>query len=162
MTKRTKQNLILSALISIALIVYLVQHRVVPGVTVYVEPGYEEGELLGLSGYDAVAYFQDNAAVRGKPDFTYRYRGVSYYFANEANQKIFSHTSQNFLPQFGGFCALGVAMGKKLPTDPEAFTIIDSRLYLNVNKEARTLWLSNVSSNIHQARINWPEVRNKD
>ena len=76
-------------------------------------------------GYDLVAYFTDNAAVKGNKKFTLELNGVKYQFASEAHKSLFKSNPEKYLPECDGYCAWGVAeKGKKVPVNPETFKII--------------------------------------
>ena len=66
--------------------------------------------------------------------------------------------SEKFVPQYGGFCAMGVALGKKLDGDPQAWRVVDNKLYLNLNKEVQAKWLEDVPGNLKKAESEWPQV----
>jgi len=114
---------------------------------------------LGLKGYDPVAYFTDGAPAKGKAAFTATHDGVTYRFASAEHRHQFQAEPAKYLPQYGGYCAMGVAMGKKLAIDPEAYRIVDGRLYLNVNKSVQRDWLKDVPGNIARADAAWPALR---
>ncbi|HAN37618.1 MAG TPA: YHS domain protein, partial [Chitinophagaceae bacterium] len=42
---------------------------------------------LAVNGYDVVAYFQQNKAIKGSAKYTAIVEGISYYFSNEKNKK---------------------------------------------------------------------------
>jgi hypothetical protein len=111
-----------------------------------------------LSGYDAVAYHAQNAAVRGNTGNVVYHKGLAYQFANKANADAFRANPGRYEPAYNGYCAMGVALGRKLPGDPEAFRVVDDRLYLNVNKDIQKTWLKDVSGNIAKANVNWPQI----
>lgn len=114
-----------------------------------------------LRGYDAVAYFTENKAVKGSPQFSATHEGATYHFASAENRDAFAADAAKYAPQFGGFCAMGAAMGRKLDGDPELFRVVDGRLYVNVGKPQQTRWLKDVPGNIQQANANWPSIRDK-
>lgn len=60
-----------------------------------------------------------------------------YHLASVANRDAFQQDPGRYVPQFGGFCAMGTAMGLKLDVDPQAWRIVDGKLYLNLNKEVQ-------------------------
>ena len=87
-----------------------------------------------LSGYDAVAYFIENKAIKGKKVYACSYLGQRYYFINDANRGLFLSNPESYVPQYGGWCAY--AMGnsdEKVEVDPETFKIVDHKLYLFYN-----------------------------
>lgn len=116
---------------------------------------------VGLHGYDPVAYFSDQAPAIGLAAYHASYDGVRYHFASRAHQQQFQANPAAYVPQFGGFCAMGVALGKKLDGDPLAWKVVDNKLYLNVNKEVQKKWLEDVPGHIQTARDSWPAIANK-
>jgi YHS domain-containing protein len=116
---------------------------------------------VGLRGHDPVAYFTAGAPALGNPAFTAKHGGVTFQFASAANRDAFRAAPAKYAPQFGGFCAMGVALEKKLDGDPAAWHIADGKLYLNVNKDVQKKWLEDVSGNNKKAEQIWPAIRNK-
>ena len=114
---------------------------------------------VGLHGYDPVAYFADHKARRGDNGYSAAHDGVVYLFANEDNLNAFKKNPAAYLPQYGGYCAMGVSLGYKLPIDPEAWEVVDGKLYLNVSKKVKETWLKDVPGNIAKANTNWPDIR---
>ena len=70
-----------------------------------------------VSGYDTVAFFTDSKPVNGSPFITAEHQGATYFFASEEHKKLFTDNPDKYVPQFGGFCAFGVAIDKLLPVD---------------------------------------------
>lgn len=116
---------------------------------------------LILRGYDAVAYQTDGKAVKGAADFTASYEGATYRFASAANRDAFKANPAKYAPAYGGFCAMGTALEKKLDGDPELFKIVDGKLYLNVNADVVKIWNKDIPGNIVKANTNWPEIKDK-
>lgn len=116
---------------------------------------------IGLKGHDPVAYFTVGAPTAGRAEFSARHDGVTYLFASAANRDTFKASPARFAPQYGGFCAMGVALEKKLDGDPNAWTIANDKLYLNVNKDVQKKYLEDVAGNNKKADVNWPQIRNK-
>jgi hypothetical protein len=112
-------------------------------------------------GYDVVAYFKDNKAVVGTPNFTATHAGSVFNFASAANRDAFVASPERYAPQYRGFCAYAAALGHKAPVDPEVFTIHNGKLYLNFNRPTETLWRKDIASYIAKADKNWPEVAKK-
>jgi len=92
---------------------------------------------LALKGYDPVAYFPIGAPTLGKVQFTATHQGATYRFASTANRDTFTASPAQYAPAYGGFCAMGVALEKKLDVDPQAWRVVDGKLYLNVNKDVQ-------------------------
>ena len=113
-----------------------------------------------LKGYDTVSYFQGKPAM-GDKRFAVEHQGATYYFASAENMKTFQSNAEHYVPQFGGFCAMGAALGKKLDVDPSSYKVVDGKLYLNVNAEVFKKWSADVPGNISKANANWPSIKDK-
>jgi YHS domain-containing protein len=116
---------------------------------------------LGLQGYDAVAYFTDGQPKQGDPQFQTKLHGVTYYFASAEHLKNFKANPNAYLPQFGGFCAMGTAMNRKFEGDPNVWKIVDSKLFLNVNPDVGRRWSQDIPGNVARANDNWPQIKDK-
>ena len=116
---------------------------------------------LALKGHDPVAYFTEKKPVRGKPEFTAAHEGATYRFASAANRDTFAADPAKYAPQYGGYCAFGMAGGYKAQIEPDAWTVVDGKLYLNYNRSVRSQWSSDVPGYILKADANWPTVRSK-
>ncbi len=114
---------------------------------------------LALRGHHPVAYFTDGEPRLGEAQYSSGHEGVIYRFVSAENRDRFAADPDAYLPAFGGFCALGVAMGKKFDGDPALWRVVDGRLYLNVNEEAQHFWQADIPGNIAQADENWPGIR---
>ena len=116
---------------------------------------------IALHGYDPVAYFTVGAPTKGSASFTAKYEGASYHFASAENMRKFKANPSAFAPQYGGFCAMGVALEKKLDGDPAAWKIVDGKLYLNVNADVSVAWQRDIPGNLEKANDYWPEIKGK-
>jgi len=114
---------------------------------------------IALGGHDPVAYFTAGRAVVGKAGITAQHDGITYLFATEANRARFLADPTTYLPQYGGWCAYGMARGYKAVVDPRAFAIVVGRLYLNYNAAIQALWRLDTPGEIARADTNWPQVR---
>ncbi|MCF6193927.1 MAG: hypothetical protein L3J46_06300 [Kangiellaceae bacterium] len=110
---------------------------------------------VALHGYDTVAYFTQSKAVKGSDKYTATFKNAIYQFSNEVNREFFRGNPAKYAPQFGGFCGMGVAMKKKLDVDPNAFTVVDNKLYMNLNLAVRKMWSEDIPGNIKTANKNW-------
>jgi YHS domain-containing protein len=109
-----------------------------------------------LQGYDAVAYFTEMKAVKGKPEYFARYNGATYWFASEQNANMFKDHPEMFAPQYGAFCGYAMALNKLRPINPEIFDVIDGKLILQHSEDAYKQFHKDVSGNIAKANTNWP------
>ena len=114
---------------------------------------------VAISGYDPVAYFTDNAALSGTADYSASYKNTIYHFASTKNRDLFKTSPEKYAPQFGGYCAMGVVLYKKLDVDPHAWRVVDGKLYFNLNKAVQKKWLNNVSGHITQAKRIWKDIK---
>ncbi len=116
---------------------------------------------LALYGYDAVAYQTESAARQGSPEYVATYEGNTYRFATAANRNAFQADPAKYVPAFGGYCAYGVSQGHKVKVDPEAFRVVDGKLYLNYDKSVQKKWLADIPGFIAKANSNWTELKDK-
>jgi len=116
---------------------------------------------LALHGYDAVAYFTGGTPMVGDARYSAKYQGATYHFASAANRAAFKAKPAAYAPQYGGFCAMGVALEKKLDGDPMVWKIVDGKLYLNVNQDVSVAWNRDIPGNLAKAEENWPTIKSK-
>ena len=112
-----------------------------------------------LAGYDAVAYFTQNAAVEGSSEFTAVHNDAIYRFSSAKNRDLFAANPSKYEPQYGGFCAYGAALGKKFSVNGKAFEIVDGKLYVNKNEDVYETWVEDKAENIDEADKQWPLIR---
>jgi YHS domain-containing protein len=117
----------------------------------------KDGAAIGV--YDPVAYFTDMKPAKGSREFDAVYQGSTFYFSPAANRDRFAADPAEFAPQYGGFCAFGMAKVHKAAIDPSAFTVVGDKLYLNYNGWVRALWVLDIQGYVKKADQNWPEVR---
>lgn len=118
-----------------------------------------ERDGLAIDGYDPVAYFTEQKPMRGVPEFRADYQGSTFQFVSAVHRDVFTADPEKFAPQYGGYCAYGMARGYKAKIDPVAFSVVRDKLYLNYDETIRAQWLSDVPGYIRQANANWPEVQ---
>lgn len=135
-------------------LIFLVLACVRPAIadTVFAENG------VALRGTDVVAYFTVGAALPGKPEFRHDWNGTTWHFASAQNRDAFAADPARYAPQYGGFCAWAVANNYTAPIDPDAWRIVDGKLYLNYSRAIRLRWDMMRQSNIAKADANWPEL----
>jgi YHS domain-containing protein len=119
------------------------------------------GPGLALRGYDPVAYFTAGKPVIGTATYTATYNGAAYQFATEAHLQAFKANPAQYVPQYGGFCAFGVAVGAKFDGDPELWRVEDGKLYLNLNPDIQEQWEKDIPGHIAKANTNWPAIKDK-
>jgi YHS domain-containing protein len=115
-----------------------------------------------IRGYDPVAYFLDGKAVKGDKNFKFHWKDADWYFSSKQNLNLFTKNPEQYAPQYGGYCAYGMSEGHKAPTDPDAWTIVDGKLYLNYSQDVRTDWRKSEKERIDKANKNWPQLKDKE
>lgn len=121
------------------------------------EPVFAE-RGLAIRGTDPVAYFREGRPVAGRAQFTHAWRGATWRFASAANRDAFAAAPETFAPAYGGFCAFAVASGYSAPIDPQAWRIVDGRLFLNYNRSVQRQWEADIPGHIGKGDANWPQV----
>jgi len=115
---------------------------------------------VAINGYDPVGYFTESKPVKGSPEFSTQWNGAKWQFSSAANRDAFSANPEKFAPQYGGYCAYAVSYGSTAKTEPEAWTIVDDKLYLNFSLGVRERWKADIPGFIAKADGNWPGVLN--
>ncbi|MGR3468911.1 MAG: YHS domain-containing (seleno)protein [Shimia sp.] len=118
---------------------------------------YQEGGVA-IDGTDPTSYFTDGAPIAGDPAITATHDGATFRFASTAARDLFTADPARYAPQYGGYCAYAVSQGYTAPTVPEAWSIVDDKLYLNFSRSVRVLWNTQRAKNIRQGDANWPSV----
>ena len=116
------------------------------------------GHPLGLHGVDPVSMFGDQGPVVGDATHTATHDGIDYYFASAEAKQSFEANPPDYLPQFGGFCAFGVFVGKKLDGDVRYADIVEGKLYLFVNAAILAKYQEDPDAVIAGAEANWPGI----
>ena len=128
---------------------------------------YATDQNVAINGYDAVAYFNQYAAVRGSNEHTVALDGTTYYFSSAENASAFKANPSAYKPVYGGYCAFALAMkGAKVPSNPQTFKIRDGKLYLFFNdyyegKPFNTIvpWNGNEAAMVAKANTNWKNLK---
>jgi YHS domain-containing protein len=113
---------------------------------------------LAVSGYDPVAYFTKGMPVEGQSQFEYEWNGASWRFASAENLSAFKANPESYAPPYGGYCAWAVSQGYTATSDPNAWRIVDGKLYMNYSKDIQARWAKDIPGNIVKADANWPKV----
>ena len=114
---------------------------------------------VAIKGFDPVAYFTEQRAVKGSEEISYNWLGTDWNFSSEKHKKLFSENPVQYAPQYGGHCSDGIAYGSTTTNiDPQAWRIIDGKLYLNYD-EGAAIELEEVEGQIAKAEKNWSGIR---
>ena len=112
-----------------------------------------------IEGYDPVAYFTEGRPVEGESEFAHDWMDATWYFASAEHRDLFAADPDKYAPQYGGYCAWAVAQGYTAKIDPEAWKIVDDKLYLNYSREVQAQWAQDIPGNITKGDANWPKIR---
>lgn len=115
-----------------------------------------DADGVALHGHDAVAYVVDGKAVPGTARFEHQWNGARWRFSSAANRDAFAKTPEKYAPQFGGYCSWAVSRNYTADVDPQAFTVVNGKLYLNYSTDVQTRWRADRDGNITKAEGNWP------
>jgi len=120
-----------------------------------------DGNGVALGGYDPVAYFDGGKPTQGVASIFASYAGARYLFATAAHRDAFLANPKKYVPEFGGFCAVGTSFGEKVDVDPETGEVVNGKLYLNHNQRALDIFNTDPSGTIIKAESKWPTVKDK-
>lgn len=124
-----------------------------------VAPGLTYGGApLGLHGADPVALLDQGTNTEGNASYAAAHEGVAYYFASEANLRAFEADPARYAPQYGGFCAFGVSVGKKFDGDPRFAAVLEDKLYVFLNEDVYKAYQKDQSGTIAKAEGNWTSI----
>jgi len=106
---------------------------------------------IAIRGYDSVAYFSDNKPVKGSEEFAFDWNGAKWLFVSKNNLEAFRSNPEKYAPQYGGYCAYGVAVDNLVSVEPDKFTIINDKLYLNYDADVQNTWRKDPEKYISEA-----------
>ena len=118
-------------------------------------------ENLAVRGFDTVAYFTEQTAVQGNPQYSFLWNGAKWYFSSAENMEKFKAAPDAYAPQFGGYCSFAVSKGYTADADPQAWKVVAGKLYLNYNQEVKKLWEGEQEKRIRDGEKNWEEFKKK-
>ena len=113
---------------------------------------------VAIHGYDAVAYFKQAKPAAGSPQFHHKWKDAIWFFSSAENRDLFKEDPQRHAPQYGGYCAYAVSRNTTAKIDPQAWKIVDDKLYLNFSPKIQKKWEQNMEERIAQADENWPKL----
>ena len=119
---------------------------------------------IGLKKQDMVAYHKEKEKmkpVKGIKTHQWEHDGMMYHFASSENREMFKKSPEKYAPLYKGYCAYGVAMKKRVGSNPNAWDIIGGRLYLNLDRDVQERWRQGLASHIKEANENWPQMNEK-
>jgi hypothetical protein len=114
-----------------------------------------------INGYDTVAYFTAKKAVKGLDILSHDWNGATWKFASAEHLALFKANPDKYAPQYGGYCAYGVAQGYLVKVDPKQFTVRDDKLYLNYDASVQARWSRDISGYVSSADQKFPQLLRK-
>ena len=110
-----------------------------------------------LDGHDVVSYFTQGRHALGTARFKSRHEGVDFYFANAEHKALFDASPMRYVPQFGGFCANGIAYAIPWGGDADTWLIDDGKLYIFGGAGSRAAFELDRKANLALAHQYWKE-----
>jgi YHS domain-containing protein len=104
------------------------------------ESKMHEGSMMkdvALHEYCPVAYLAAGKALKGSEKYSSTYKGKTYYFVDAGIKKLFDATPAKYLPKYDSYCATAMAVGKKVESNPELFSVHKNATYLFSTEEAK-------------------------
>lgn len=117
-----------------------------------------DAEGVGIHGYDPVVYFTEGKAVKGDPQYTSSYGGATYHFRSNDDKLAFEKDPAKYTPQYGGYCAMAMAIGKLEDADPNFFLVHDGKLLLQRNEKAHMMLMKDPAGNHQKADEQWKKL----
>jgi len=117
---------------------------------------------VALEGYCPVCYIAANKAAKGSPEFSHDHGGVTYWFVSAEVRDTFIASPETYVPAYGGWCAVGVALNQRFPVDPTNFKVVNGRIMLflkNETVDGLEIWNQNEAVNLRKADANWTNLR---
>lgn len=118
-----------------------------------------DSEGVGAHGYDPVAFFTQGKAIRGDRKWQSAYGGAIYYFQSSGDKDVFDKNPAKYAPQYGGYCAMAMAMGQLEDADPNYFFVHDHKLLLQRNEKAHMMFSKDLEANHKKADDNWAKLQ---
>lgn len=113
---------------------------------------------VAIDGTDPVAYFTQGRPVQGNAGLRLNWMGADWYFSTEANRAMFEADAKAYAPQYGGYCAWAVSQAYTASTVPDAWAVVDGKLYLNYSKRIQRRWETDIPAHIAAANKHWPGI----
>jgi len=113
---------------------------------------------IAIRGADTVAYFTERTYLPGQPQYATQWRGATWQFASQQHLELFEANPEQYAPQYGGYCAYGVAQNYLVKIEPDNWSIIEGKLYLNFNGGVQSTWEANIPLYIKQANRHFPAL----
>jgi YHS domain-containing protein len=137
------------------LLALLIDGQAEPGETGPIKAGPDK---VAIKGYDTVAYFTQRQPTMGVEEFSHEWQGATWRFASAEHRDLFAADPEKYAPHFGGFCAMGMSLGVQAETDPQAWVIVDDKLYLTHSPSALAKFKVDTPDHLAKAEIVWEGI----
>ena len=114
-------------------------------------------ERVMLKGADVVAYFTDGKYQPGSTQHKSVFEDVTFRFASAEHKALFDAAPQKYLPQFGGYCANGIAYAIPWGGDADTWTLVDGKLYIFGGQGSKDAFMLDVPGNLKLAHQYWTD-----
>ncbi len=115
-------------------------------------------EEPAIGGYCPVAYVKMGKAVKGDARWSSEREGQTFLFSAPQAKEIFDKAPDQYRVACHGYCATGVAMGKKIASNPEVFSVHKAVTYLFSTAEAKAMFDEDPAGTAAKADTNWPNL----
>ena len=112
-------------------------------------------ERVMLAGADVTAYFTQGRYVQGSAQFKSVYESVTFRFASAEAKRLFDAEPGKYLPQYGGYCANGLAYAIPWGGDADTFRVEGGKLYIFGGRASKEAFELDVPGNIKLADKYW-------
>ena len=116
---------------------------------------------IAIRGYDTVAYFTLGKPVKGDTQYSVEWSGATWLFSTQEHANLFSGDPEAYAPQYGGYCAYGVAQNYLVKIEVDQWRIVDGKLFLNYDKGVQNKWVKDIPGYIEKADLNFVSLANE-
>lgn len=122
------------------------------------------GQGVAMSGFDPVSYFPEGGGkpAKGFIKRDYKYGGVTYRFASDANLARFRANPEKYVPAYNGWCAWAMAeLNAKVDVEPTAYEVYQGKLFVfydHADLNTRAMWLKDPAGMVARADVNWKKL----
>jgi YHS domain-containing protein len=117
------------------------------------------GKRVALRGYDPVSYFTNGKPERGVSTFWVAFDDAVYLFASAKHRALFEADPERYAPQYHGYCTIKISEGERAEPDPEAWVVVDGKLYVFRSKRGLARFNDNASAILGKANAAWQSLR---
>ena len=116
-----------------------------------------EDKHLMLFGHDVVSYFTEGTHKPGLPAIKSVYKEVTFRFSKPEHKAMFDREPEKYIPQYGGYCANGIAYAIPWGGDADTWMVRDGKLYIFGGKGSKDAFMLDVPKNTALADKYWRE-----